>query len=365
MKILIINTVVFKLNGITSVIMNYFRKMDKKDIDIHFMTINEITDEYKNEIESFGSKVYYIERKKNPIKYIFDLKKLLKENCYDIVHIHGNSATMALETMAAYLARVPVRIIHSHNTTCKYRVIHNILYPMLRKTYTHGFACGNEAGKWLFKKNKYEIIKNGIDLEEFKYNEKERKKYREKINAGNKTILGHIGNFVYQKNHDFLIDLFNELLKSDKDYLLLLIGEGELEEVIKEKVKRLGIEDNVIFIGKSMEVKGYLQAIDLFLLPSHFEGLPVVLIEAQAMGIPCLVSDKVSNEASITSLVKFISIDDVELWKRNIKKQNNKTRELNSNLAHKNINNAGYNISKNAEKMRLLYESYVNEKNNK
>lgn len=364
MKVLIVNTVNFGGNGITSVIMNYYRKMNKEGLQIDFIVTSEINMEYRREIEKNNSRIYYIKRPKNlrVFMYMRELYKLIKKNRYDIIHIHGNSALMAIETVTSFLGRVPVRIIHSHNTTCDYPILHKLLSPILNLTYTHGFACGDAAGKWLFKKDKFELIKNGIELGKFSYDETVRAIYRNKIKAGNKTVIGHIGNFVYQKNHEFLIDIFNELIKVDKDYILLLISDGYLLDSIKEKVEKLGIEKNVIFLGKTSEVNGYLQAMDIFLLPSHFEGLPVVLIEAQAIGLPCLVSDQVSSEANLTDSIEFISISNVALWVNKILKQELSNRQKKSIEHQKEIERAGYNVDLSANKMRQLYINYLDEK---
>lgn len=359
MKVLIISTVRFRLNGITSVIMNYYRKMDKSNMKIDFVVINDISEEYKEELQSNGSKIFQLARKNNPIKYIFDLKNILKNNKYDVIHIHGNSSLMAIETTIAMYNKVPVRIVHSHNTTCSYKVLHKLLQPVLKRTANYGFACGEKAGKWLFKDNSYEIINNGIDLKSFTYDEKKRKEFRDKINAGNRKVIGHVGNFIYQKNHEFLIDVFNELIKKDKNYLLLLISDGALLEQMKEKVNKLGISKNVLFLGKTTEVSSYLQAMDVFVLPSHFEGLPVVLIEGQALGLPCFVSDRVSTEAKLTDLIEFLPIDDTTVWVEKVVNTGIGNREEDCRKAHKIIDETGYNVTRNAYKMKNLYEQYL------
>lgn len=359
MKILIINTVNFELNGISSVIMNYYKGMNKKDIDIDFMAISEINEKYIKEINR-ESNIYTLNRKKNPLKYFKELYKLMKQKKYDIVHIHGNSATVTIETIAAFMARVPVRIVHSHNTTCNYKKLHKILYPIMKKTYTHGFACGYEAGKWLFKGEKFEIVKNGIDLKKYIFDINARIKMKKKLSCTDKIILGHVGNFVDQKNHNFLIEVFDKLLKTNDNYELVLIGDGPLLNEIKNKVDILGISKNVKFIGKTTEVNSYMQAMDILLLPSHYEGLPVVLIEAQALGLPCLVSDKVSQEAKITELVKFIPIEDSDIWIKNIKNQCIEENR-DSKKWHIDIKNSGYDISKNSENMKCLYKRYLEE----
>lgn len=361
MKVLIISTVRFRLNGITSVIMNYYRKMDKSNMKIDFVVINEISEEYRKELQSNGSKIFCLPRKDNVIKYIFGLKDILKNNKYDVIHIHGNSSLMAIETTIAKYSKVPVRIVHSHNTTCSYKVLHKLLQPALKRTANYGFACGQEAGNWLFKNNNYELIKNGIDLSIFNYDEEKRSEFRSKINAGERKVIGHVGNFIYQKNHEFLIESFNELIKKDRNYLLLLISDGELLEQMKEKVNKLNINENVLFLGKTTEVSSYLQAMDVFVLPSHFEGLPVVLIEAQALGLPCVISDKVSTEAKLTSLVKFLPIEDTLAWANKILNIDIDNRIDSCKNSHKKIDEAGYNVTKNAYKMKNLYEKYLRE----
>lgn len=360
MKVLIINTVSFRLNGITSVIMNYYRKMDKDKMITDFLVTNEISNDYFDEITSTGSKVYKLNRKGNIIAYFINLYKLMRSNNYDIVHIHGNSATVSIETVAAYLAKVPVRIVHSHNTTCSHKRAHKILYPIMKRTYTHGVACGEAAGRWLFKDQKFDIIKNGIDLNVFTYDENLSNKFKERINYRGRIVIGHVGNFVEQKNHNFLIDIFNELLKKDKNYELLLIGDGPLIQDIKNKVSSLGIEENVCFLGKTNEVSNYLQAVDIFLLPSHYEGLPVVSIEAQALGLPCLISDKVSEEVSITENVKFLPIDNIEHWINAILMQKS-VIDNNRINSHNSIRAAGYDIYENSYSMKLLYKKYLEE----
>lgn len=363
MKVLIVSTVRFRLNGITSVIMNYYRKMDKGNMKVDFVVINDISKEYREELQSNGSEIFHLSRKSNPIKYMFDLKNILKNNNYDVIHIHGNSALMVIETIVAKYSKVPVKIVHSHNTTCSHKVLHKLLQPVLNKTANYAFACGEEAGKWLFQDKNYEVIKNGIDLSIFTYDEEKRNEFRDKINAGNRKVIGHVGNFIYQKNHEFLIDSFNELIKKDKNYLLLLISDGALLEQMREKVNNLGISENVLFLGKTTEVGNYLQAMDIFLLPSHFEGLPVVLIEAQALGLSCIVSDKVSTEAKLTDLIEFLPITDTTKWVNKIINTNIDNRKDKCVKAHISIDENGYNVTNSAYKMKSLYEKYLIENN--
>ena len=360
MKVLIITTVRFRFNGITSVIMNYYRNMDKTDMTMDFVVPNEISNEYREEIENNNSRIYKINRKGNIPEYMMELYQLMKNNGYDIVHIHGNSSTMLIELIPAVLAHIPVRMVHSHNTTCSHLWLHRLLLPVFNKCYTEGLACGYDAGKWLYGEKPFFELKNGIDLQNYKYNEEVRKVYRKKINAEEKIVIGHVGNFIEQKNHEFLIDAFASLIKENGNYLLLLISDGFLLEQMQKKAIQLGIEGNILFLGKTMEVPQYMQAMDLFVLPSLHEGLPVVLIEAQAEGLPCIVSKNVSAESDITHTLDFEEIDDTRKWVDKILyksvncKAENRTERCKKNQEL--ITEAGYNVCKNAKDLKHLYE---------
>lgn len=365
MKVLVVSTVRFRLNGITSVILNYYRNLNKEDMQVDFVVPNEISEDYKKELNSNGSVVYHIPRKKKPFAYQKKLYQILKKNQYDIIHIHGNSAMMLLDVLPARFAKTKVRIVHSHNTTCNHVLLHKILKPVFKHCYTHGFACGEDAGKWLFGNDNFVVLKNGIELKEYKHDEKIRQIYRKKIGATNKKVVGHVGNFIEQKNHEFLIDVFAELVKKDKNYLLLLISDGALLNHIKEKVSNLNLENNVIFLGKCTEVEKYLQAMDLFVLPSLHEGLPVVLIEAQASGLPCFVSDKVSKEADLTNSMKFIDISNIKPWVEDINNYfvlDAKTNRMAISRSNQNqISMQGYDIEQNAGIMEELFKKYLHE----
>lgn len=365
MKVLIINTVRFRLNGITSVIMNYYRNMDKQDVQTDFVVVNEISQEYRRELEADGCHIHLLPRKKNPLAYMFGLFRLLRRNRYDIVHIHGNSAMMLFDALPAKLAGVPVRIVHSHNTTCSHMKLHKFLLPWFRKCYTHGFACGQEAGEWLFGQETFVELKNGIDLRAYRYDESVRKDFRERILAGDKTVLGHVGNFIEQKNHSFLLDWYAKLAGDNDNYLLLLISDGALLEQMKQKAEQLNLQDKVLFLGKTTEVSGYLQAMDAFVLPSLHEGLPVVLIEAQAAGLPCYVSDKVTTQADLTKSLTFLPIQDPVAWSQRLaddtEKWKNLDRKLQCSAWQQMIAKEGYDVTCNAGILKSWYESYVSE----
>lgn len=363
MKILIVTTVRFRFNGITSVILNYYRNMNKSDMQIDLVTPNEISDEYMAEFKSNQSNVFYIDRKGKPLLYFCKLIKLLKREKYDIVHIHGNSSMMLIDVLPAVFAGVPVRIVHSHNTTCNHIWLHKLLNPLFRICYTHGLACGQDAGKWLYGNRDFIELKNGIDVDRYRFDESIREQYREKLGVGDKILLGHVGNFIEQKNHTFLIDVFADLVKTDPNYILLLISDGALMEMIKSKVDKLGLSENVIFLGKTTEVSNYIQAMDIFLLPSLYEGLPVVLIEAQASGIPCIVSDKVAEEANLTGTIKYLDIEHTDSWVNEIKSDaealsvSDRHAACEANLEL--LTQKGYNVTQNAQILKHHYIKFL------
>ena len=215
---------------------------------------------------------------------------------------------------------VPVRISHAHNRPLGFDIKTLVRYYFrwrLKKVNTHMFACGYEAGDWLYgKKNRDKVIliNNAIDAKEFSYDETKSLEMKKSLGVEGKTVIGHVGRFFTQKNHPFLIDIFKSIHGKDPNTTLLLVGGGELDDALmnqmKEKVKNLGLEDSVNFLGVREDVADILQAFDLFLLPSLYEGLPVTMIEAQAAGLPCVISDKVPVQCDITGNTKVVSLED-------------------------------------------------------
>lgn len=360
-KILIINTVRFKLNGISAVIKNYYQAMNKENMKMDFLAIDNPSDEYraffeKNHLNCF---VLY---KKNIASYFNGLIKLCRQEKYDIVHVHGNSANMAIELLAAALGGVKHRIAHSHNTATLHPLTHIILRPLFSALCTTRLACGEDAGKWLYGNKTFTILKNGIDVSKFKMIPDIRTEYRKRLKIGKGIFLiGHVGNFIEQKNHTYLIDIFSEIHKHEPYAKLLLISDGMLLNDIKEKVRQLNLDNFVIFLGKTMEVERYLQAMDVFLLPSLHEGLPLVLVEAQASGLPCIVSGTVSKEADLIGKCKYLSIGkaNIKNWVKealNVYHINSvcnrcEVAEINQNI----IRNEGYDITQNANILRQIY----------
>ncbi len=350
-----------KIGGVETFLMNYYRNIDRNKVQFDFISIYDKLC-FEDEIKQLGGNVYKIcSEKVNPIQYSKQLKQIIKNNNYKIVHINMLSAANILPILVAKKQKVKHIIVHSHNSNTPSGIIRKIL-NFINKPFLHlatdYFACSQLAGDWLFgkkflKKHELVIINNAIDIEKYQYNELIRKSKREELNCKEKFVIGHIGRFSYQKNHEFLIDVFYEVQKEIKDAVLLLIGEGELKDKIKEKVKSLKIEDNVIFFGITNTPQDYLQAMDLFVLPSRFEGLPVVGIEAQVSGVKCMFSNKITEEAKISDKTIFIE-NNVQKWKDEIIKYKN-----NQECERKNTKlNEQYNIkvaSKGLEKKYIEF----------
>lgn len=356
-NVLVVSSTRFTIHGITNVIMNYYRNSDKNHIRYDFAVNGELQPELLNEMKRHGSEVFQLPlRSKKPLSYVLALKKIIARGNYDIVHAHGNSATLFLETTAAKTCGVPVRIAHCHNITCNYKLMHYLLKPFLLRSITHAFACSHKAGQWLYGNN-YRVINNGIELDKYAFNRKIREDYRRNLGLSDKKVIGHIGNFVYQKNHDFLLDVFYEVSKRDDNYVLLLLGDGILRKHVEEKTQLMGLEKKVIFMGKTDEVPQLLQVMDLVVFPSHFEGLPLALIEAQSSGLKCLVSDVVSTEVQATDLIEFIPLQlGAKYWAERVINTPTCNREAMKDLCLSMLRKKGFDIKTNA---RVLTEFYL------
>lgn len=360
-RILVVTTVGLGLYGITNSIMNYYRNMDKADLKIDFVNPAIIPERLKKEINDNGGIVYEIlKRNRRPFNYMRHLAKVIKKGNYDIIHCHGNSATLAVELIVAKLYKVKVRIAHCHNSTCDHRIAHNVLKPLFQFSYTHGFACSKKAGNWLFGSKPFTVIHNGIPVKNFYYKEDVRKQYRKALGYEEKKVIGHIGHFSYQKNHEFLIQVFSKLYKKDDNYRLLLIGDGDLLGEAKNQVKELGLDSAVCFYGETLEVSNLLQAMDIFVFPSRFEGLGIVVIEAQTSGLPCIVSDAIPIEAKVTDIIHYLSLDDsYDTWADKVVELEVLDRLENAVRVEEVLNQSQYSIENEVGKLQNLYYEYV------
>ena len=349
--------------GVEAVIMNYYRHIDRSKIQFDFICDEDSTDIPYKEIEKLGGKVIICPPYQKIFKYIKELKRIYKENDYQIVHSNINTLSI-FPLYAAKKAGVPIRIAHSHSTANKKEwkktMIKNILRPF-SKLYANKYVCCSElSGRWLFGNKTYDkgkvyLLNNAIDLDKFKYDEKVREAKRKEMGIADETIvIGHIGRFVEQKNHRFLIDIFNELHKKESNSILLLAGQGPLMNEMKQKVKDLGLEDSVRFLGQRSDAAELYQAFDLFLLPSLYEGLPVVGVEAQATGNLCYLSDAMTKETKVLDSTKFMSLGQTaEEWAIAIL---NDIKKYKKQDTKEEVSKYGFNIAEEANKLSLFYK---------
>lgn len=349
--------------GVEAVIMNYYRNIDRSKVQFDFVIDGYEKTVLDNEIYSLGGKVYKVEPYiKNPFKNIYQIYRIVKDNNYQIVH--SNMNTLAVFSLfAAWLAGAKVRILHNHSTAVKSErirtVIKYILRPFAPIFANRYMACSKLAGEWMYGKKKMEegkvkVLNNAINVDDFAYNTKLREKLRQDLNIDKDTlVIGHVGRFMYQKNHDFLIDIFREIHEKEKNSILLLIGDGVLRKTIETKVQNYGLNDCVKFLGLRKDVKDLYNVMDVFVLPSWYEGLPVVSVEAQANGLQCFLSDKVSNECKISSSVNFVSLNkssdywSEEILNSDLNRNKNAKQELRKNK---------FEITNEVEKLMYFYE---------
>ena len=317
-----INTVRFYRQGISSVIMNYYRLLNHDKYHIDFVVNEYIDPLFRKEIEANGGEIFELKRNRT-FEYFRKLLAIIKEKKYDIVHVHGNSATMAVELLAARIAGCSRRIAHSHNTTCMHMRVHRMLKPVFDMMYTEQLACSDEAGNWLFPGKKFTVINNSLNPDDYRYDMVKRSLIRHKLKIDEwELLIGHAGTIEYQKNQEYAIRLLHRVKErteksTDLKCKLIFLGKGSEENVsmLKELAESLGVSDNVIFYGETDDMQGFLSAMDIFVLPSRFEGLPLSLLEAEYAGLPCVVSDNVTEEAKISDLTYFLPLEEtMDLW---------------------------------------------------
>ena len=348
-------------NGIASYAMNYFRNINDSNIQIDFATGADEESVYFEEIRNKGSKIYYIPKMeiRNIEKIRKRIKKFFQENKYDIVHCH----VLNMGAFYLYYAKkynVPVRILHSHATKYSDKPLNNIRNFILSKwaikcanTY---FACSKMAGDFLFKNKKYDVINNAIEVEKFSYNTEIRNKIRKQENIKeDEIVIANIGRFVAQKNILFLLEAFEKLIKENNHYKLMLIGAGPLEKEIMKKIEEGKLTEKVIIRKSIPNVNEYMQAIDILALPSLYEGLPVVGIEAQAADLQCLFSDTITREVKLTDKVNFLPNKDSSEWVDELKKITIISRQN----TQKTIADCGYDIKTESKKLIKKYDELM------
>lgn len=351
--------------GITHYAVGNWSFMDKDKFSCDFATMSKHLDFEKSIIDS-GAGVKYIScyAEDNADRFASEIEKLLRNN-YDVVHLHTSFWKSFLVEEIAIRCGIPEIIVHAHSTRIdisddEKRKQAEEIHEMRKKQFnislaTDFCACSNLAGDWLFgdqiPRDRIKIMKNAVNIEKFIFNKKVREKYRHDLGLEDCFVIGNVGRFVYPKNQEFLIEVFAEVCKKVKNARLVLVGTGMLEGKYKETVKKLKIEDKVIFLGNRDDVSNLLQAMDLFCLPSRFEGLGIALIEAQASGLKCIGSEEVPEEALVTDNIKVIQLM-ADKWSESIIEASNEYERKNM---YDELTEAGYNIKSQIKNVENLY----------
>ena len=355
-KVIIVSTVGLIYDGITNIMMSYIKAMYKNGIELFVASTIKAEPGIVGQLERNGCHIVNLpSRRENTLSYFYELTRFIRKNKIDIIHAHGNSGTLAIEMIAGWLGGCEKRIAHSHNTRCDQVKADRLLRPFFYLFYTDAVACGEDAGKWLFGNRPFTVLKNGRNIDEFLFNAKMRNEIRERLQIEDKIVIGHVGGFYEQKNHKFLMEIFRSILAIEPNARLLLLGDGPLKSEI-EKLST-GMRDNVFFLGTTDRVSDYLQAMDGMLLPSLFEGLPLVAIEWQINGLPCLFADTITKDCGLMPNIKFMSLNEKSNeWAKGILSliRNNNRLEY-SNMATDVMQKSGFDIKQNAEQLRKMY----------
>tara|TARA_R110000868_G_scaffold90110_1_gene250381 strand:+ start:16990 stop:18126 length:1137 start_codon:yes stop_codon:yes gene_type:complete len=361
--------------GAETMVMNYYRAMNRNNIQFDFIVHREEVGIYETEILSLGGKIFRMPAlsPSNYFKYIKSLNIFFQSHPeYNVIHSHMNAYSYLILKIAKK-NNVSIRIAHSHTsiepffkkiflkntdivTTIKDSV-QSVVRHFVPNVANYYFSCGQKAGIWLFGKKNYgkvTIINNAVNSAQFSYNLEFSKEYKKILNLQDKEIIGHVGNFVEAKNHIFLIHVFKKMLEINNNLVLLLVGQGYLKNKIQEEVKKLEIDSNVRFLGVRDDIPNLMQAFDLFLFPSLYEGLPLTMVEAQASGLKIIASDTITSEVKVTNLVTFCSLDKPENYWAELALKNLKYNRRNT---HEDIVDGKYDIEMNAKN---LYEFYCN-----
>ena len=349
--------------GIETTLMNYYREIDRSQIQFDFLANKPVPGEYDEEIRSMGGRVF-VSPGLNPLHYP-QYKRFMAELLHSnpeigILHAH-NEAMGYYALQSAKDAGLPVRIAHAHST----RIIRDYKYPLklvckqlIPGAATDYWGCGRDAGIYYFGEKRWQasgfVLRNAIDVSRFAFRQEIRDRLRQLHGLENCFVIGHVGRFNVAKNHSRLLDIFAEITKAVPEARLVLIGTGELEQSVKEKARDMGIQEKVLFLGQMPDVSEWYQAMDCFVLPSLFEGLPVVGIEAQAAGLPCFFSDRVTDEALLSPAARRVSLqaEDAE-WAREILavRQSEADRPRGMDV----VRQAGYDIHVEARKLQEIY----------
>ncbi len=368
-RVLQINSGSRSFGGVSSFLYNVYTNIDREQVQFDFLSPNVTTyGIHREEIEEMGGRIYELGIKGNILTRKTGLYKRLYEfltqHAYSVVHINsGNFFFNLFAVMAVRKAGVPCRIVHSHNAgdTNRSRIkkaAFEALKPQLEKNATLLLACSRKAASYMFtdqtvREGRVQIVKNGINAERFRFDPEIRKTVRQELGLQDKFVVGHVGRFYKQKNHVFLIRIFEKIHEKEPESVLLLFGKGDLETEVRGLVNELGMAPYVRFMGEVPDIERMYQAMDVFVMPSFHEGLPVSCVEIQAAGVPCVLSDAITEEIKIADSLQFLSLSDSpEIWAKAALSMKGH-RDLNG---YENVIRSGYAIRDVADGMLKMYK---------
>lgn len=343
--------------GIERLLYDYCSRLSNT-IEFDFAINSEREGILEKPLRELGSNIYRIPKLRDGLNcYCKQLSYILKNGKYDIIHVHSAYKAF-IPLLIAKKSGIKVRIAHSHifnvPESTKEKII-RILLALLTKHYaTDLFACGTDAGRWVWgEKTCFYVMKNAINVDKFIFNSAKREEIRNNFNISDKIVIGNVARFSYQKNHEFLINVFAYLLRLCPEAILMLVGQGELEEDVTIQIKQLGIQNSVIMLGVRNDVEDLLNAMDIFVLPSHFEGLPVTFVEVQANGLTTIGSTNITKEICINDNVYYYSLSSgYEYWAQKIS-------EIHTNREKVDKKTFPYNIEESSIKLKKKYEELV------
>lgn len=349
--------------GLENLLMNYYRNIDRTKIQFDFLTHFQGHQDFEEEIQELGGKLFRLPRL-NPFdpRYLKKLNRFFLDHPeYQIVHSHLDCMA-GIPLKYAKKNNIPVRVAHAHSSN----QIHNLKYiikllckPLILRYATSLFACGSKAGSWMFSGKSFSVLKNAIDAKSFTFNKTAADHTKKSLQIQKDFVIGHVGQFRQEKNHLFLIDVFNEILKKDTNCTLVLVGKGPQMESAIAKVNAYGIAEHVKFLGARSDIPKLMQAMDVFVLPSLYEGFPVTMIEAQAAGLPCVISAGVPLECKITEEVTQIPLEkSPQVWAEEILKYKDHIRRNNYDA----IVAAGFDINANAKWLEEFYQNAISKR---
>lgn len=353
-KVLVMSLIGFGYDGITSVIKNYCVHMDKNKILMEFITFLGNEQKFVDLFTQYGTVHILPHRKQALFSYLYALNRLLQKGKYDVIHIHGNSGTMSVEAAFARMNHVNKIIVHTHNTECTHPVVGRLTVPVMKLLATDFLACSEAAGTWLYGKNRYIVLNNAIDIRNYFFDSTIRDVTRKEFGVSGNFVIGHVGKFLEVKNHTFLIDIFEQYYQLDSSARLMLVGDGPKKQEIEKKIESKGLGECVIFVGSKDNVGKFYAAMDFFVLPSLYEGLPLVMLEGQASGLPMLVANTITQDAKCCNEVIYKSLSDGAMaWAQTIQDIKSSLGARANNIEA--IRSHGFDIDKEADKLLTIY----------